>query len=101
MSAQNTLRNAVQGSSMSKFLPSDMKKWNPFYSNHLFNPKDLQRAKLTWGDKLKVLFCPMKVMVGESGAYFYKVRGGKCYLFKYISHDGKTIKQPESDGLAL
>lgn len=83
---------------MSKFIPNDMTKWNPFYSNHLFSTKDLQRAKLTWGDKLKVLLWPMKVMLADGGAYYYKVKGGTYYFFKYVSHDGKTIETPENDG---
>jgi len=82
---------------MSKYLPNDMTKWNPFNDNHLFNPKDLKRAKLDWRDKLRVLFKPMLVMIADGGVYYYKVSGGQYYFFKYVSHDGKTVKEPESN----
>jgi len=57
---------------------------NPFYHNYVFQPPDIDRRKLTWSDKLRVLFKPMLVQLTEDGIVYYKRDGsGRIYLFKY------------------
>lgn len=62
---------------------------NPFYSNHVFNAKDLQRKvlKLTWGERFILRFLPTYVSIGTDCDYvfFYKKWQGRYYIIKETS----------------
>lgn len=58
-------------------------KLNPFNDNHLFNKKDIERAKLTKRDRLACIFHPMQVMIQPEGVYFFKTRRGQYYYYKF------------------
>lgn len=64
-------------------------KDNPFYSNHVFNMKDLQRKslKLTLGERIILRFLPTYVQVAIDCDYvfFYKRWNGRYYLIKETS----------------
>lgn len=55
---------------------------NPFYDNHIFRKEDLQRARLTFSDKIRVFLRPMLVQITSDGTVFYKTdRQGRYYIF--------------------
>ena len=56
---------------------------NPFNRNYIFREHDKYRSKLTWQDKLKVLFKTKYVAITAHGVYTYKIdNAGVIYLFK-------------------
>ena len=55
---------------------------NPFNRNYLFTKEDLNRAQLTWGDKIRTLLKPMLVQITTDGAFRFKIGNhGEIYLF--------------------
>jgi len=69
----------------------DPAKDNPFYSNHVFNQKDLARKslKITWSERVALFFLPMYVSIGIDCDYifYYKRWAGRIYLIKEESRD--------------
>lgn len=56
---------------------------NPFYDNHVFGKADLDRCRLTWPHKLRMIFHPMLVQCNPDGTVFYKHdRHGRYYIYK-------------------
>lgn len=61
-------------------------KENPFYDNHIFSRKDIERAmlKLNWLQRLILFFAPTFVQVSDGYAWYFKIgRDGCHYLIKY------------------
>ena len=57
---------------------------NPFYDNHVFNNKDMNRMKANWRDKLRFLFCPTLVQCSEGYAVFFKInKWGEYLIIKF------------------
>jgi len=60
---------------------------NPFYSNHVFTDIDQSRIKLTWVDKLRVLFRRKIVQIGLDGLlYVYKRDGQHRYYLMDVKN---------------
>jgi len=55
---------------------------NPFYDNHVFTIEDLERIKLTWFDKVLLIFKPMYHQFGDGVEVRYKTDSlGRYYIF--------------------
>lgn len=59
-----------------------MKNDNPFYDNHLFKKEDVDRAMITWREKMWLWLYPTYVQITEAGVFHYKNVGGRYYLMK-------------------
>lgn len=68
-------------------------KDNPFYDNHIFRDSDMDRIRITWRDRLRILFHPTYVQIGEGYAFHFKVVGGRHYLLKF-----EPIPAPPKEG---
>ena len=71
---------------------TEIKEWfnklNPFNRNYVFSEKDTERAKATFRDKLRFLFCPTFVQAAGGYAWFHKVNNqGEILLVKYEKLD--------------
>lgn len=55
---------------------------NPFYSNHVFSMADMARNRITWRDKLRLIFHPMLCQINDGYVFYFKItKRGEYYLF--------------------
>ncbi len=63
---------------------TDRSKDNPFYNNHVFTYKDLQRKalKIDLWERFWLMFRPTLVQLSGRYVFHYKTMGGRYYLIK-------------------
>ncbi len=57
-------------------------KQNPFWDNHIFSKKDLERVVFKWWHYPVLWFLPMKIQITDDGVAYYKVWNGAYYFYR-------------------
>lgn len=65
---------------MDSFTNYDTQFDNPFYDNHIFNKRDLNRVTAKFRDKLRFIFSPTLVQISEGYAVHFKINSWGEYL---------------------
>lgn len=67
---------------------------NPFFSNHIFSKKDLNRAKLRlyWWQKIALWFHPTYVQINDGYEFHFKVSQTRYYLMKVKKFEFKAME---------
>lgn len=63
-------------------MKKEKRKQNPFYDNHIFSKKDIDRAIFSRWCWLWLWIFPTNVQINDGYAFFYKIVNGAYYFIK-------------------